>query len=138
MAAAHAHVRTVPKATSASDLAAIEAVVWTYLDGLYEGDGDKLAAAFHPVSHLYSNDNGQVVDLPRDRWIELVRKRPSPKAQGQARHDRIVSIDQSGSATALAKVECAVLPRHFVDYLALIKTAEGWRVVAKAFNAETR
>jgi hypothetical protein len=138
MATAQARVHAVPETDSTSDLAAIEAVVWTYLDGLYEGDADKLASAFHPVSHLYSDNNGQVTDLPRDRWLEMVRKRQSPKASGQARYDRIVSIDQSGPATAFAKVECAVLPRYFVDYLTLIKTAEGWRVVAKAFKAETR
>ena len=32
------------------DRAEIEAVVQTYLDGLYEGDVDKLASAFHPTS----------------------------------------------------------------------------------------
>ena len=126
------------RSDSVSDLAAIEAVVWTYLDGLHEGDTDKLAAAFHPVSHLYSDDNGNVADLPRDGWLELVRKRPSPKSQGLPRYDRIVSIDQSGPATAFVKLECAVPPRHFVDYLTLLKTNEGWRVVAKAFKAETR
>ena len=32
------------------DRTAIEAVVQTYLDGLYEGDVEKLAAAFHPTT----------------------------------------------------------------------------------------
>ncbi len=122
----------------ASDTAEIEAVIWTYLDGLYEGDADKLAAAFHPVSHLYSEENGQVMDLPRDAWLDRVRTRASAKSQGHARHDRIVSIDQSGPTTAFVKVECALPPRFFVDYLTLLKTAEGWRVVAKAFKTETR
>ena len=35
---------------SPADHAAIKAVIQTYLDGLYEGDADKLAAAFHPTS----------------------------------------------------------------------------------------
>jgi hypothetical protein len=122
----------------ASDLGAIEAVLWTYLDGLHEGDADKLAAAFHPVSHLYSDDKGSVADLPRDHWLEWVRSRPSPQSKGLARHDRIVSIDQSGPATAFVKLECAVPPRFFVDYLTLLKTNEGWRIVAKAFKTETR
>ena len=34
------------------DRVAIAAVIRTYLDGLYEGDADKLAAAFHPSSAL--------------------------------------------------------------------------------------
>jgi hypothetical protein len=122
----------------ASDLAAIERVLWTYLDGLYEADAEKLAAAFHPVSHLYSEKDGEVVDLPREQWLTAVRQRTSSKSQGGSRHDRIVSIDQSGPVTACAKVECALPPRHFVDYLTLIKTREGWRIVAKAFKTELR
>jgi hypothetical protein len=122
----------------ASETAAIEATLWTYLDGLYEGDADKIAAAFHPVSHLYSEADGNVADVPRDQWLDMVRGRAAPKAQGQPRHDRIVTIDQSGPATAFAKVECALPPRFFVDYLTLLKTKDGWRIVAKAFKTETR
>jgi hypothetical protein len=121
-----------------SETAAIEKTLWTYLDGLHEGDAEKIAAAFHPVSHLYSESGGDVVDVPREKWLDMVRGRPSAKSQGQARHDRIVTIDQSGPATAFAKVECALPPRFFVDYLTLLKTKDGWRIVAKAFKTETR
>lgn len=34
------------------ELQAIEKTLWTYLDGLYEGDTRKLASAFHEESHL--------------------------------------------------------------------------------------
>lgn len=121
-----------------SEIAAIERTLWIYLDGLYDGDADKIAAAFHPVAHLYSERDGEVADLPREAWLEMVRGRPSPRSQGETRHDRIVTIDQSGPATAFAKVECALPPRFFVDYLTLIRTAAGWRIVAKAFKTETR
>ena len=137
MAQAAAQQRA-PEAEAADDRAAIEAVVQTYFDGLYEGDADKLAAAFHPVSHLYSESDGKVVDVPRDQWLEMVRQRPSAKSKGHPRHDRIVSIDQSGPASAFVKVECALPPRFFVDYLTLLKTGEGWKVVAKAYKFETR
>jgi hypothetical protein len=122
----------------ASETAAIEATLWTYLDGLHEGDADKIAAAFHEVSHLYSEADGTVADVPRDKWLDMVRGRASPKAQGLPRHDRIVTIDQSGPVTAFAKVECALPPRFFVDYLTLLKTRDGWRIVAKAFKTEMR
>ena len=113
-------------------------MLWTYLDGLHEGDADKIAQAFHPVSHLYSETNGEVADVPRDKWLDMVRGRSSAKSQGLPRHDRIVTIDQSGPASAFAKVECALPPRFFVDYLTLLKTRDGWRIVAKAFKTETR
>src|SRR5215210_8338517 len=66
--------------TSGGAIAEIEAVVRTYFDGLYEGDVEKLGTAFHPVSHLYSERDGEVVDLPREQWFEMVRSRPKPAA----------------------------------------------------------
>jgi hypothetical protein len=123
---------------SDSDLAAVEAVLQTYFDGLHEGDTAKLAACFHPCSHLYWEKDGQVQDLPREEWFAMVRGRGSPKAQGLARHDRILSIDFSGPETAFAKVNCQIPPRYFTDYLVLLKTAEGWRIVSKVYRFDTR
>lgn len=119
-------------------LTAIEDVVRTYLDGLYEGDGGKIAAAFHPVSHLYNVVEGGVVDVPRAAWLARIAGRASPSAQGLAREDRILAIDMAGEDTACVKVNCCIPPRYFTDYLLLIKTAEGWRIVAKSFHTEER
>ena len=121
------------------DLAAIQAVIQTYFDGLYEGDADKLASAFHEVSHLYSPDGkGGVNDLPREQWQGWVRTRESAKAKGSARDDRILLIDQSGPETAFVKVACQLPPRYFTDYLVLNRTAAGWKIVSKVFRTEVR
>ena len=121
-----------------SDLEAVQRTVWTYLDGLYEGDATKLASAFHEESHLYSLAEGKLTDLPRPQWLELVANRPSPKSRELKRTDRIVSVDFAGPETALAKVECSIHPRYFTDYLTLLKFAEGWRIVSKTFRTDTR
>ena len=123
---------------TANDINEIEKVVWTYLDGLHEGDTKKLAKAFHEVSHLYSAGPDGVADLPRAKWFEMVASRPSAKSQGLPRTDRIVSIDQSGPETAFVKVECAIPPRFFTDYLLLLKTGGGWRIVSKSFRTDVR
>jgi hypothetical protein len=123
---------------TSADLKAIEAVVWTYLDGLYEGDTTKLRAAFHENSHLYSQAEGKLTDVPREKWMELVSGRPSPKSQGMKRTDRIVSIDLSGPETAFVKLECSIPPRYFTDYLTLLKLGDGWRVVSKTYRTDTR
>ena len=119
-------------------LAAIEAVVRTYLDGLYEGDADKLAAAFHPGSELRSEKDGALAEVKRDVWLDAVRQRPAPKTQGLARHDRILAIDLAGPELAVVKLNCAIPPRFFTDVLVLLKLTEGWRIVSKAFHTETR
>ena len=125
----HAHGR---------DLAEVEKVVWTYLDGLHEGDTHKLAAAFHEVSHLYSLGADGVTDLPRADWLKMVAGRPSPKSQALERTDRVVSIDFSGPETAWVKVECAVPPRYFTDCLTLLRLKDGWRIVSKTFRTTVR
>jgi len=122
-----------------SDVADVERVLRLYFDGLYEGDTKKLAGAFHPASHLYSvGPDGKAADLPRGEWFKLVESRPSGKARNLARADRIVSIDFSGPATAIAKVECQLPPRYFTDYLTLMKAEGEWKVISKTFHTVTR
>ena len=59
------------------DIAAIKVAAETYLDGLYEGDADKLATVFHPTSALTWEQDGALKPLPRDEWLQAVRGRAS-------------------------------------------------------------
>jgi hypothetical protein len=121
-----------------NDLAAIEAVLQTYFDGMYEGDVEKLRRAFHPTADLRSvGADGTLAVMPRAAWFDLVKSRPSPKSQDLSRHDWVVTIDRSGPATALAKVQCAIPPRYFTDYLTLARLNEGWVIVGKTYHTET-
>jgi len=121
-----------------TDREAIEAVVRTYLDGLYEGDADKLAAAFHPTSALTQWWEGELKITPRDAWLEAVRARPSPKSQGLARSDEVLSVDVVGPDMALVKLRCAIPPRHFTDLLSLLRIEGRWQVAQKVFMTELR
>jgi Putative lumazine-binding len=121
------------------DLAAIEAVLQTYFDGLYEGSVEKLAAAFHATADLRSiAPDGSLAIMSRAAWFDAVQSRPSPKSRDLPRHDWLVTIDRSGPATAFAKVHCAVPPRYFTDYLTLGRLNEGWIIVGKTFHTDTR
>lgn len=121
------------------DTKAIEVVIKTYFDGLYEGDVDKLATAFHATSALTSvGADGTLAVVPRDKWFDAVRTRPSAKAQGHARGDHILIIDQPGPTMAYVKVRCQLPPRFFVDQLSLLKVEGRWQIVQKVFQAETR
>lgn len=112
----------------------ISRLVQTYFDGLYECDTEKLATIFHPSSRLFANMNGEFVDWPREEWFEIVRKRVPPASKGEARHDRIVSIDMSDDNTAVVTCECAIHPRYFTDFLSLIKVDGEWTIVSKSFR----
>jgi hypothetical protein len=120
------------------DLIAIEAAVKTYLDGLHEGDAEKLAAVFHPTSSLTYEEGGTLTPLPRDQWLEAVRTRPSPQSRGLPRHDHILQIDQASPTMAFVKLKCAIPPRFFTDYLCLLKVESRWQVAQKVFATEKR
>lgn len=113
-------------------------VAQVYLDGLYAGDTAKLRQAFHPASSLFAAADGKLVHVPREDWCKLVESRPSPQAKGQGReHDRIVSVDITGPDTALVKLNCAILPRLFTDYLSLIRVDGRWQIISKTYTFET-
>ena len=116
----------------------IEAAVQTYLDGLYDGDADKLASVFHPTSALTWEENGVLTPLPRDQWLEAVRSRPSAKARGLARHDEILQVDQASPTMAFVKLKCAIPPRFFTDYLSFLKVDGKWQIAQKVFATELR
>jgi hypothetical protein len=118
---------------SSNDRQAIEQMVQTYLDGLYEGDADKLASVFHDTSVLTYEQDGKLVVLPREQWLKMVRERPKPKDKGLPRDDVILMIDQSGPTTAFVKLKCQIPPRYFTDYLNLLKIDGLWVVAQKVF-----
>ncbi|MEO5882298.1 MAG: nuclear transport factor 2 family protein [Caldimonas sp.] len=120
------------------DLAEIRAAVETYLDGLYEGDADKLASVFHPTSSLTYEEAGALRPLPRDEWLAAVRARPSPQSRALGRHDEILQIDQSSPTTAWVKLKCAIPPRFFTDYLCFLRIDGRWQVAQKVFSTEVR
>ena len=120
------------------ETAAIRAAVQTYLDGLYEGDADKLAAVFHPTSALTWEVAGVLTILPRDQWLAAVRGRASSQSRGLERRDEILLIDQSSPTTALVKLKCQIPPRFFTDYLSFLKVEGRWQVAQKIFATEVR
>jgi hypothetical protein len=119
-----------------ASIADITAVLTDYFDGLYDGDLEKFGRVFHEASHLYFTDGDTVTDWPREKYFEIIGGRPSSASQGLARHDRILSIHKAGPDTALATVNCAIPPRYFTDYLTLVNTNQGWRIISKTFHAD--
>ncbi|WP_420100649.1 nuclear transport factor 2 family protein [Bosea sp. (in: a-proteobacteria)] len=121
-----------------ADIKAVEATVRTYLDGLYEGDADKLSHVFHPSSALTTaREDGTIQIVTRDEWLKLVRNRPSPHAAGLHREDHILTLDLVGPTLALVKVKCQMPPRYFTDLLSLLKIESRWQIVQKVFMTET-
>ncbi|MFQ6186213.1 nuclear transport factor 2 family protein [Sinorhizobium meliloti] len=118
------------------DIKAIEAATRTYLDGLYEGDIEKLASVFHPTCVLTQSLDGELKVVPRERWFEVVRGRKSPKEAGLERDDHVLAMDLVGPSMALVKVKCQMPPRYFTDLLSFLKVDGRWVVAQKVFMTE--
>jgi hypothetical protein len=112
----------------------VEAVLSNYFDALYECDPEKIRAVFHEQAVYATADETPALirDLPT--YVEVIASRESPSSRGEQRHDRIDGIEVAGENTARARVRCTFGGRDFVDYLTLIRDAEGWRIIAKVFQ----
>src|SRR5690606_14348608 len=118
------------------DAEAINLLLMQYFDGLFYCDSIRLREVLHP-SALYAT----VVDkklrrIPMEEYWPIVDARVAPALKGEARHDRIISIDMVGAVTACAKVECALNPNFYTDVLSLLKLNNRWWIIAKVFQME--
>jgi Putative lumazine-binding len=121
-----------------AEITALRAAVQTYLDGLYEGDADKIASVFLPSSALTQVFDNQLKLTPRDEWLAAVRTRPSPKANGMTREDHVLAVDLISGTLAHVKVKCQMPPRYFTDVLSFVKIDGHWVVAQKVFTTEVR
>jgi hypothetical protein len=122
----------------AHDRSTVEAVIQHYFDGLYEGSAETIGAIFHPTADLRWLEKGELKILAVPDWLDLIRKRPSAKAEGKPREDFIVTIDHSDASTAFIKVRCQLPPRYFTDYLIAMKLSDGWTIVSKSYRYDLR
>jgi ketosteroid isomerase-like protein len=118
-----------------SEIAEVEAVVWAYLQALHDGDVAGLRKAFAEGAALYSSIDGRPAILGIQPWLERVEGRKSARDSGYESANRVLSIEVVGDM-ASAKVTSAFPPKRFVDFLSLVRTASGWRIVAKTYFAE--
>ncbi len=120
--------------SAAPDFAGVTAALNLYFDGLHHSDTGRLAQVFHPEASYCCATEGQLLHLTMAQYFPIVDQRPSPASRGQARQDRILSIEFAGPVTAFARVECAIAPRFFTDFLTLVQLEGRWQIVSKVFH----
>ena len=59
---------------------------------------------------------------------------PPAFRSGQQRLDRILSIDKSGAESSLAKVQIAIGPKLFTDYLNLLKVDGRGQIISTIYT----
>ena len=114
--------------------AEVAQVLKTYFDGLYHSDTSRLAEVFHPLAHYVCAVDGGPLHLSMEQYFPIVDRRPLPASRDEPRRDRIVAIEFAGPVTAFARVECAIGPKFFTDFLTLIHVDGAWRIISKVFH----
>lgn len=114
--------------------AEIVKVLQDYFDGFYASDVEKLKGVFHPNCHLLSSTAGPLADDDMDAVYARVAGRTAPASENQKRLDRVLSIDKSGPEAALAKVEIAIGPRLYTDYLNFLQIDGRWQIISKIYT----
>lgn len=126
----------IEKPDHGARFAAVAAVLGDYFDGIYFSDTSILRRVFHPGALYACATGGSLLQLGMDDYFAVVDKRPAPGKLGQLRQDRIVSIDFAGPELAIARVECAIVPKRFVDLLTMVFVNGRWQIMSKVFHFE--
>lgn len=117
-----------------TEYAEIAKALQLYFDGFYNGDVATLKRIFHPACHLSNAGEGKLAHDDMETVYARVAGRASPASNGEARRDVILGIDVSSPVSGLARVQIAIGPRLFTDYLNLLKLDGEWRIIAKVFS----
>jgi hypothetical protein len=118
----------------ATQFSEVIAVLDDYFEGLYRSDSKILRRVFHPSALYACATDGTVLTLRMDEYFPIIDKRPSPASRDEPRTDRIIAIEFAGPVTALARVECSILPKRFIDLLTFIHVDGRWQVISKVFH----
>ena len=120
---------TAPTVSASSDDAAIRATIDDYYLGWYDADGDRMARALHPDlakrGWLRDTSGGWVVDPDTNAtMVEAAAAGRGRRSDPDARAYTVAVSDAYGDIAA-----AVVHAVPYVDYLHLVRTPAGWRIL---------
>ena len=118
--------------TDTKDLEAVEKTLRAYMDGATLGDSTMFASAFHPDGQMIFMRDGKMNVVPLREFMTRTKN-----GQKGDRKNRIVSIQIQGTS-AQARLEVETPEVIFHDFMGLLKTPEGWKIVSKLFHREDK
>lgn len=121
--------------TSSAEEAAVRIPLEAYLKGHATGDSAAFRRAFWKDAKLWFVRDGELASRTSDKYIAGASGRPP--ADEAKRKRRIVSTHIAGNA-AMAVIELDYPATRFIDYMALLKVGNEWRIINKSFYAEPR
>jgi len=120
---------------ASDDEAGARRAVELYLRGHVTGQVAPFEEAFHDEMRMYLNRDGVLVRKTKAEYLEGVSGKPAPDEARRKR--RIVQLDVTGDV-GVAKVELDYPSAFMTDYLTVIKTEGGWRIIGKVVHVQKR
>lgn len=118
--------------TDYTDLEAVKTTLGYYMDGASNGDKAMFTKAFLPEGQMiFVTDEGTRI-IPLKDFVARMKD-----GQKSDRKNRIVSIQIEGNA-AQARLRVETPDLIFHDFMSLLKTADGWKIVSKIFYREDK
>lgn len=115
--------------------AEVRKAVDAYLHGLKFNDVASLKVAFHPDAKLYwIKKDGAIGQLTQDEWYKGFAASAGKEEAGEL---SITAVDITGDIASVKVVENYATSRY-TDYLSLLRTTGGWKIINKIYQAEKR
>ena len=119
-------------ATTAQQTEQITHAVDLYVQGVREGNADKLREAFHPDARMWGSLGGQRVDIPIAEMIAMFDGKPAD-VDGSYRAE-VTSVEQNEDVASAVLVEEGFWGTvSFVDFFSLAQIDGAWQIVNKSF-----
>lgn len=115
--------------TTDADRAAIRAAVLDYFEGWFDADPDRMARALHPAlaKRSYGQDAGRTPALSSLTADQMVAWTAAGEGRARGHAERALDIQIADASGTIATV--VVRSDDYVEYLHLIDTSQGWRIV---------
>jgi protease I len=111
----------------------IQTVLTYYLDGATNGDSVMFSKAFQPDGQMRYMRNDTVMNVALKDFMARMRN-TGVKTE---RKTKIENIQVFGNA-ASAKLTIEYPTFYFHDFISLLKTKDGWKIVGKIFYREDK
>ena len=119
-------------AATAQEADQITAAVDLYVQGVGEGDADKLRQAFHPDSRMWGSLAGQRFDVPIAEMIAMFDGKPCDVDGSYVA--TITTVEQTDDTAHVVLAEEGFWGTvSFVDFFSLARIDGDWKIVNKTF-----
>ncbi len=106
-----------------------------YITALHQGDTQTLDRLFADSARLYSGREKGLVEMSKREYIDMVAAREASTKSGFVKSGGVVGAGTISDDKAVVKVDVALGPKSFTDFLVMVKIDGRWVIVSKVFHA---